>query len=81
MNEISPELFIWEKYCGRAGCAVTDILTGQNRLRPGIVALGYCDATRLKVRPRSIGFAVLVRFEDGMEVWFHCHALPKEPTV
>jgi hypothetical protein len=34
-------------------------------------AIGYCDASRLLVRPRSGMLALMVEYEDGAKEWYH----------
>ena len=32
---------------------------------------GYCDASRLLVRPKSGMLALMVEYEDGAKEWYH----------
>lgn len=64
LNEISPELFTYELYdsglpyvLDAALCIDTDF--------------GYCDASRLAVRPKSGLYALMVTWEDGEKGWCH----------
>ena len=64
LEEISPELFLWELYDMdgiRTLSEDLDIAT----------SVGYCDASRLRVRPRADMFALMIEFEDGTKHWFH----------
>jgi hypothetical protein len=80
--EVIPQIpasrFTWEK-CGiREGVSQLDIVTEDfNNLKPGVVAVGWCEAIKLPVRPRHEGAAILVEnpytdseFEQA-EIWIH----------
>ena len=64
VEEISPELFLWELY-NVNGVQELDVA-----LRIA-VKFGYCDASRLFVRPRSGMLALMVEYEDGAKEWYH----------
>lgn len=64
LEEISPELFLWELYN----------VNGVQELDAALhiaVKFGYCDASRLFVRPRSGMLALMVEYEDGAKEWYH----------
>lgn len=64
VEEISPELFLWELYN----------VNGVQELDVALhiaVKFGYCDASRLFVRPRSGMLALMVEYEDGAKEWYH----------
>lgn len=64
IEEISPELFLWELYN----------VNGVHELDVALhiaVKFGYCDASRLLVRPRSGMLALMVEYEDGAKEWYH----------
>ena len=64
VEEISPELFLWELYN----------VNGVQELDVALhiaVKFGYCDASRLLVRPRSGMLALMVEYEDGAKEWYH----------
>ena len=64
VEEISPELFLWELYN----------INGVQELDFALhiaVKFGYCDASRLFVRPRSGMLALMVEYEDGAKEWYH----------
>ena len=64
LEEISPELFIWELYDGSA----------LGYLDPYDLAkysIGYCDGGRLPVRPKSGECALMIEYPDGERCWFH----------
>ena len=64
VEEISPELFLWELYN----------VNGVQELDVALhiaVKFGYCDASRLLVRPRSGMIALMVEYEDGAKEWYH----------
>jgi len=74
--QISPELFTWEKFISRNGYSQSDIFQAfpSFKLRNDVEVIGYCPASRLKVRPRTGEgeWAVMVRIpETGDEVWAH----------
>jgi hypothetical protein len=77
--KISPERFVWEKYIGKVGWAVhqvcSDAYTEPLKLNPDVTFIGWCEASRIRIRQRSEGFVVLVEM-DGEEFWFHTLALP-----
>lgn len=64
VEEISPELFLWELYN----------INGVQELDVALhiaVRFGYCDASRLLVRPKSGMLALMVEYEDGAKEWYH----------
>lgn len=64
LEEISPELFLWELYNAN-GVQELDVALH-------IAAkFGYCDAGRLYVRPKSGMLALMVEYEDGAKEWYH----------
>ena len=65
IQEISPELFIWELYCSDM-LAMLDSYDALERF-----AIGYCDGGRLPVRPRSDLIGLMVEFPDGEKMWAH----------
>lgn len=76
MKRISPEKFLFEKYIGRLGYSPNEVATVKGTPQPGVKFLGYCDARRLKVRPRTEGFAVMAEMENGDVIWLHVDQLP-----
>ncbi len=79
LNHISPERFVWEKYIGKVGFAVCqvcdDAYTEPLKLNSDVTFVGWCEASRIRIRQRSEGFVVMVEM-DGEEFWFHTLALP-----
>lgn len=64
LEELSPELFAYELY--DSGGPLLDTWEIQK------YAIGWCDATRLQVRPKSSEFvAIMLEFPDGQRIWFH----------
>lgn len=64
LEELSPELFIYELYdAGALGMLDTDSLCE--------CAYGWCDASRLQVRPRRGLLALMLEYPDGERCWFH----------
>lgn len=64
IEEISPELFLWELY----DASMLQSLEGWELAR---YAIGYCDAGRLYVRPKSGELALMCELPDGEKVWSH----------
>ena len=66
LEELDPELFLWELYDPN-GIAELDVaLRVASRI-------GYCDASRLQVRPRAGLVALMVEWEDGTKQWYHAN--------
>lgn len=76
MKKISPEKFLFEKYIGRVGYTINDVMTTRHTAKPGVKFLGFCEASRLPVRPRAEGFALMAEMENGDVVWLHVEQLP-----
>lgn len=68
IEEINPERFLWEYYC-------PDMLATLDSDDMARLAIGYCDAGRLPVRPRCGLSALMVELPDGEKMW--CHVEPK----
>ena len=68
IDEINPERFLWEYYC-------PDMLVMLDSDDMARLAIGYCDAKRLPVRPRGGLFALMVELPNGEKMW--CHIEPK----
>lgn len=64
IEEISPELFIWELYNSSGMWELEDACYCAE-------SFGYCDASRLPVRPRTGEFALMVYWPNGEKCWFH----------
>lgn len=76
-QELPASRFDFDKFCLRAGVASSQIFTLHNKLVDGVEPLGYCEASKLAVRPRKHGYAILVWLEDeGVDVWCHVAELP-----
>lgn len=68
---MNPEKFAFEKCIARLGVSHFDIVTRDfKNLQPGVKLLGFCHASRLKVRPRTDQWAMMVEL-DGEEMWMH----------
>ncbi len=63
LEELSPELFIYELYDSSGP------LLDHNEVAR--MAVGYCDASRLQVRPRKNLLALMCEDPDGNRFWFH----------
>ncbi len=64
LEEIDPELFLWELYNANGLYELDDALCTD-------ATFGYCDASRLRVRPRSGGYALMVEWRNGEKYWCH----------
>ena len=64
LEEINPELFIYELY----SC---DALAYLDPYDLAVLSIGYCDAGRLAVRPRPGLLALMIEYPDGEKCWFH----------
>lgn len=64
LEEKSPELFLWELYDANGIQSLSEDLHIAE-------SVGYCDASRLQVRPRAGMFALMIEFPDGTKHWFH----------
>ena len=74
MKKISPEKFLFELYIGRVGYSVNQVIDSFDQVKPGFKALGYCDARRLPVRPRTEGYALMVedtQLPEQTQFWLH----------
>ena len=63
IEELSPELFIWELYDS------SGIMLDEREMAE--CAIGYCDAERLQVRPRRGLFALMCETPLMERFWFH----------
>ena len=64
IQELDPELFTWELYDSGGPYELSDALHVAN-------SFGYCDASRLTVRPRPGDFALMIEWPNGEKCWFH----------
>ena len=64
IEEIDPELFIWELYDN-------SMLQSLEAWELAKYAIGYCDAGRLPVRPRSGLLALMCELPNGEKIWSH----------
>ena len=67
LKELNPELFSWELYNVAGMWHLDDAIRDA-------ASLGYCDASRLTVRPRAGEFALMVEWNNGERFWFHVSA-------
>jgi len=67
IEEISPELFSWELYNGCGLWELDDAIYAAD-------SFGYCDASRLRVRPKTGEYALMVTWHNGEKCWFHVDA-------
>lgn len=64
VEEISPELFLWELYNANLLWELDDALYCA-------IEFGFCDASRLAVRPKSGEYALMITWENGEKNWCH----------
>lgn len=65
LEELDPELFLWELYNANGLYELGDALCTDAKF-------GYCDASRLHVRPKPGEYALMVEWWNGTKYW--CHA-------
>ena len=65
IEELDPELFLWELYNPNGLHELDDALCTD-------ATFGYCDASRLSVRPKPGEYALMVEWWNGTKYW--CHA-------
>lgn len=66
LEELSPEVFLFELYNPNGLWELNDALCMRDS------SFGWCDASRLRVRPKSGEIALMIEFYDGTKFW--CHA-------
>ena len=76
MSDLSPEYFTYPLYevnwSERLGIDyMADDLSDEVVRKIGNCAIGWCDGSRLSVRPKSDMMAVMCQDEDGDYFWFH----------
>lgn len=64
VEEISPEQFLYELYDANLLWLLDDALYSA-------VEFGFCDASRLAVRPKSGEYALMITWENGEKNWCH----------
>lgn len=73
LEEISPENFIYELYDSGWRDRFEDyydFLSVPNYSKIAERAIGFCDASRLQVRPRTDEYAIMCEDDCG-KFWFH----------
>ena len=66
LEELSPEVFLWELYNPNGLYELNDALAMKES------RFGWCDASRLMVRPKAGEIALMVEWYNGTKYW--CHA-------
>jgi len=82
LPELNPELFTYERYelnfgdrLGLLHSMYPDIFEKDNYFKAvKKSAVGWCDPSRLAVRPRNDGIALMCEDENGEKFWFHAFA-------
>jgi len=67
LEELNPELFIYELY----DSCLLHVLDDALHCAAGF---GYCDASRLAVRPRTGLYALMITWQNGEKNWCHVDA-------
>lgn len=67
VTELDPELFTFELYNSNGPWELSDALYVAS-------SFGYCDASRLSVRPRTGEYALMVEWPNGTKYWHHVSA-------
>ena len=65
LEELDPELFSLELYNPYGMYELSDALYVA-------ASIGYCDASRILVRPKEGEVAIMIEWENGTKYW--CHA-------
>ena len=65
LEELSPEAFLLELYNPNGLWYLSDAMCMEDS------SFGWCDASRLSVRPKSGEVALMVEFYDGTKFWRH----------
>ena len=68
LEELSPEVFLLELYNPNGLYELSDALCMSES------SFGWCDASRLLVRPKSGEIALMVEFYNGTKFWCHADA-------
>lgn len=66
LEELSPEAFLFELYNPNGLWELSDALCMEES------SFGWCDASRLLVRPKDGEIALMIEFYNGTKFW--CHA-------
>ena len=76
IEEINPERFTWDcyevDYGGRLDLDYRqsiDMKTMEREIKKR--AIGYCDGSRLYVRPKSDMYGLMLEDDEGEKFWFH----------
>ena len=76
IKEIDPELFLWELYESDYGGRMdlnfrdsTDIYVMDREIRKR--AIGFCQGSRLPVRPKSDMYGLMLEDDEHEKFWFH----------
>ena len=74
--ELSPDEFTWERYESNYGSRLN--LDFRSSINNVVMAreirnrcLGYCDGSKLRIRPKSDMVAIMLEDDDFEKFWFH----------
>ena len=76
IQELNPELFTWDNYEYDYGDRLNldyrqsvDLKTMEREIKRR--AVGYCQGSRLLVRPKSDMYGLMLEDDDHEKFWFH----------
>lgn len=76
LKELNPELFIWELwepgFWDSLDLTYTESMDIDNLVEAiKKYGVGYCNSTRLQVRPKDENYLAVMCEKDGRKFWFH----------
>jgi len=86
MKRINSEYFRWDNSIRKNYISIKNIFIEDQIiddsgtyciLKKSVKFIGYCDADKLSVLPKSNGYALMIEFPNGEEYWVHNTVLPK----
>lgn len=76
LPELSPDEFTWERYESNYGSRLN--LDFRSSINNVVMAreirdrcLGYCDGSKLRIRPKSDMVAIMLEDDEFEKFWFH----------
>lgn len=76
ITELDPELFTWDIWENDYGARLdldygSSLDLGVMRREIAKRLVGYCDGGRLRVRPKSDMYGIMLEDDDHEKFWFH----------
>lgn len=76
LKELNPELFIWELwepgFWDSLDLTYAESMDIDNLIKAiKKYGVGYCNSTRLQVRPKDENYLAVMCEKDGRKFWFH----------